>query len=69
MFANHYAADRSNPRTMTEYQAKWNNWALKEKANDRPNGTSRNSTADTIRELARMAIQADGEPDSDDIRQ
>ena len=36
MFANHYAADAQNPRTMTEYQAKWNNWALKEKA---ANGT------------------------------
>lgn len=31
MFANHYAADTQNPRTMTEFQAKWNNWALKEK--------------------------------------
>jgi hypothetical protein len=36
MFANHYAADAQNPRTMTEYQAKWNNWALKEKS---ANGT------------------------------
>jgi len=68
MFANHYAADRANPRTVTEYQAKWNNWALKEKVNERSNGTSRNSTGDTIRELARMAIQADGEPDGDDFR-
>ena len=69
MFANHYAADRANPRTVTEYQAKWNNWALKEKVNDRPNGNSKNTTSDTIRELARMAAQADGEPGSDDFRQ
>ena len=69
MFANHYAADRGNPRTVTEYQAKWNNWALKEKANDRANGTSKNSTTDTIRELARMAAEADGSFEGADIRQ
>ncbi len=69
MFANHYAADRANPRTVTEYQAKWNNWALKEKANERANGTAKNSTSDTIRELARMAAQADGSFEDPDIRQ
>lgn len=56
MFANHYAADTQNPRTSAEFQAKWANWALKEKPNDQP---KRNSAGDTLRELARMAAEAE----------
>lgn len=52
MFANHYAADTQNPRTMTEFQAKWTNWALKEKATNasRPGAKSQlDQLADIIR--------------------
>jgi hypothetical protein len=48
MFANHYAADTQNPRTMTEFQAKWNNWALKEK----PANGSRTSQKSQLEQLA-----------------
>jgi hypothetical protein len=48
MFANHYAADTQNPRTMTEFQAKWNNWALKEKS---ANGT-RSGAKSQLEQLA-----------------
>lgn len=65
MFANFYAADTSNPRTMAEYQAKWANWALKEKPDDQPARSKRSTAGDTLRELARLAAEADGnlEPD------
>lgn len=65
MFANFYAADTSNPRTLAEYQAKWNNWALKEKPDDQPARSKRSTAGDTLRELARLAAEADGnlEPD------
>lgn len=66
MFANFYAADTANPRTMAEYQAKWNNWALKEKTDDGSTRSKRSTTGDTLRELARMAAENEGnaEPDS-----
>ncbi|MFZ9971329.1 MAG: hypothetical protein ACO3GK_08485, partial [Bacteroidia bacterium] len=56
MFANFYGADDRNPRTLAEFQAKFNNWILKEKANG---AAKRNTTSDTIRELARMAADAE----------
>jgi uncharacterized protein YdaU (DUF1376 family) len=65
MFANHYAADTQNPRTFAEFQAKWANWALKEKPNDQP---KRNTASDTLRELARMAAEAEGNPNPDQWR-
>ena len=48
MFANHYAADTQNPRTMSEFQAKWNNWALKEK----PANGSRTGAKSQLEQLA-----------------
>lgn len=50
MFANHYAADTQNPRTMTEFQAKWNNWALKEK----PANGSRTGAKSQLEQLAEI---------------
>ena len=55
MFQNYYGADTANPRTMAEFQAKWNNWALKEKPDDQTRRPNRSTAGDTLRELARMA--------------
>ena len=66
MFANFYGADDRNPRTLAEFQAKFNNWILKEKANG---AAKRNTTSDTIRELARMAADAENGLDGEVLRQ
>lgn len=66
MFANFYAADVANPRTAAEFQAKWNNWALKEKPDD-ARSPRRNTAGDTLRELARMAADAEAGAEQDNL--
>ena len=66
MFANFYAADVANPRTPAEFQAKWNNWALKEKPDDGHQRARRSTAGDTLRELARMASE-NAEPADQDV--
>ena len=63
MFGNFYAAD-VNARSPAEWQAKWINWALKEKP-DASRPRSGSTTGDTLRELARMVGECEGDTDRD----